>query len=52
MITNSGIDHTRAKLYSMFDRPNIRTKVFLNIEEAKMWFESLENEGYEVKKAG
>jgi hypothetical protein len=52
MITNTGKDHTRAKLYSMFDRPNVLTRAFLNSEDARSWFGTLENEGYNMKKAG
>jgi hypothetical protein len=52
MITHSGMDHMRARLYSMFDRPNILTRVFLNETDALLWFGSLESEGYEIKKAG
>ncbi len=46
MITKQGIDHTRVKLYSVFDNPNIKTKAFLNIEEATLWFETLEQNTY------
>lgn len=42
MLTKYGMDYTRAKLYSMFDRPNIKTRAVLSIEAAKAWFESLE----------
>ena len=42
MITRYGEDYIRAKLYTMFDTPNIQTKTFLSIEEAKAWFENLE----------
>lgn len=42
MITRYGTDYIRAKLYAVFDRPNIITKTFLNVEDAKAWFESLE----------
>lgn len=53
MITEPGTLHTRAKLYSVFDRPNILSKAFLNIEEAMLWFEVLENDGFiGMKKAG
>lgn len=44
IVTKNGLDHTKAKLYSVFDRPNIRSKGFLNTEEAKSWLESLEQE--------
>lgn len=43
-ITRYGVDYTRSKLYSVFDRPNIRTKAFLSLDAAKAWFESLEPE--------
>jgi len=53
LVTNSGMDHTRAKLYSVFDRPNITTKAFLSLDKANEWFESLENENYiGMRKAG
>ena len=42
MLTRYGLDHTKAKLYSMFDRPNVKTKAVLSMEEAKLWFENLE----------
>ena len=41
-ITRYGVDYTRSKLYSVFDRPNIKTKAFLSLEAAKTWFESME----------
>jgi hypothetical protein len=41
-ITRYGMDYTRSKLYSVFDRPNIKTKAFLSTEAAKEWFESME----------
>jgi hypothetical protein len=41
-LTRYGTDHTRSKLYSMFDRPNIQTKAFLKTDEAFAWFETLE----------
>lgn len=42
MLTKYGMDYTRAKLYAVFDKPNVRTRAVLSIESAKMWFESLE----------
>lgn len=42
MLTRYGVDYTRAKLYSMFDRPNIKTKAVLSVDEAKLWFQTLE----------
>ena len=42
MITRYGTDYTRVKLYSVFDRPNIKTKAVLSVDEAKLWFEGLE----------
>ena len=42
LITNSGVDYVRGKLYSIFDNPNVNTKVFLSEEEARLWFNSLE----------
>jgi hypothetical protein len=41
-LTKYGMDYTRSKLYSVFDRPNIKTKAFLKSEEALAWFEALE----------
>jgi hypothetical protein len=49
-ITRYGTDYTRSKLYSVFDRPNIKTKAFLNLEDAKEWFESMEQGS--MRKAG
>jgi hypothetical protein len=37
LITNRGLDHNRAKLYTLFDKPNILTKVFLNATDALDW---------------
>ena len=51
MVARYGMDYTRIKLYSVFDRPNIKTKAVLSIEEAKLWFESLE-QGIFLRKAG
>jgi hypothetical protein len=42
VITRSGGDHIRAKLYSLFDKPNIPTRAFLNAEEANDWFLSVD----------
>jgi hypothetical protein len=42
MLTRYGMDYTRAKLFSVFDRPNIKTRAVLSLEGAKAWFESLE----------
>jgi hypothetical protein len=42
MLTKYGVDYTRAKLYSVFDGPNVKTKAVLSIEEAHSWFESME----------
>ncbi|HWY10435.1 MAG TPA: hypothetical protein VN026_03865 [Bacteroidia bacterium] len=51
MVTRYGVDYTRVKLYSVFDNPNIKTKAVLSVEEAKLWFESLEQENF-MRKAG
>jgi hypothetical protein len=50
VITRYGVDYTRVKLYSVFDKPNIKTKGVLSIEEAKSWFEKLEQENFKLKK--
>ncbi len=50
-VTRYGVDYTRVKLYSMFDKPNIKTKACLSVEEAKSWFESLEPKNFK-RKAG
>ncbi len=49
MVTRYGLDYTRVKLYSVFDKPNIKTKAVLSIEEAKSWFEKLEQENFILK---
>lgn len=49
-ITRYGVDYTRSKLYSVFDRPNIMTKAFLSLDSAKAWFESMEQ--VSLRKAG
>ena len=41
VITRPGNDHLRAKLYSVFDKPNIPTKAFLNVSDVKVWFDNL-----------
>jgi hypothetical protein len=41
VITRTGNDHTRAKLYSVFDKPNIATKAFVTLEDANEWFRNL-----------
>jgi hypothetical protein len=41
VITRKGSDHTRAKLYTAFDYPNILTRAFLSVEEAECWFRQL-----------
>lgn len=38
IVTSDGDHYLRAKLYALFDKPNILTKAFLTIEEAKNWF--------------
>jgi hypothetical protein len=43
VVTRPGNDHLRAKLYSVFDKPNIPTKAFLNAEDVKRWFDNLVN---------
>jgi hypothetical protein len=42
VITRKGQDYIRAKLYTVFDKPNIHTKPFLLIDDAKEWFKGLE----------
>lgn len=42
-ITRYGLDYTRSKLYTVFDKPNIKTKAFLKVEEAIAWFDALEH---------
>jgi hypothetical protein len=37
LITNRGVDHSRAKLYTLFDKPNILTRAFLNATDALDW---------------
>ncbi len=37
-VTNRGLDHNRAKLYTLFDQPNIVTKAFLTVANAMDWF--------------
>ncbi|HEY1039757.1 MAG TPA: hypothetical protein VGF30_10150 [Bacteroidia bacterium] len=44
VITRKGQDYIRAKLYSVFDQPNIPTKAFLSEEDALHWFGSFESE--------
>lgn len=46
VVTRYGIDYSRIKLYSVFHKPNIKTKAVLSVEEAKLWFESLERESF------
>jgi hypothetical protein len=41
VITRKGSDHTRAKLYTVFDYPNILTRAFTSMEEAECWFRQL-----------
>jgi hypothetical protein len=41
VITRTGTDHVRAKLYSVFDNPNIQTKAFLSADSARQWFQEL-----------
>lgn len=42
ILTRYGMDYTRARLYSVFDRPNIKSKAVLSLEEAKLWFDGLD----------
>ncbi|MCD6068217.1 MAG: hypothetical protein K0S33_3043 [Bacteroidetes bacterium] len=41
VITRGGRDHIRAKLYTVFDEPNILTKAFLSVSEGKEWLLAL-----------
>jgi hypothetical protein len=41
VITRPGNDYTRAKLYSVFDKPNIPTRAFLSNRQAEEWFRGL-----------
>src|SRR6478735_1958064 len=42
VVTNKGESYVKAKLYELFDEPNIETKAFLSVNEAKNWFGELE----------
>lgn len=42
VLTRYGVDYTKEKLYSIFNKPNIKTRAVLSLEGAKAWFEILE----------
>lgn len=46
LITKSRADYIRARLFSIFDEPNVKTRVFYSEEEAILWFKSLEGDNF------